>query len=164
MSRPQGGGAEPGLPADPQGPPAGPSAGERREPTAPPPAAPPPQGVPADPVPADPVPADPVPADPVPADPVPAPVVPVIAVQPQMAPDADAALIIAIVGLVLCPLLGGVIALILAARGRQAIADSDGTLFGLRRIRLARTIAVISIAWGLVVLALSVLFFTPAGL
>jgi hypothetical protein len=104
------------------------------------------------------------PVPPSPAVPPAVPVQPVIAVQPQMAPDADAALIIAIVGLFLCPLLGGVVALIIAARGRQEIADSGGTLVGLRRIRVARTIAVISIVWGLVVLGLVVLFFTPTDL
>lgn len=79
---------------------------------------------------------------------------------PQSSGKATAALVVAIVGLFICPPVLGVIALVLAAQAAREIRESGGRITGDGNVKAARIVAIIDIAVvGVVVLAILTIIF-----
>ena len=85
---------------------------------------------------------------------------------PRTDSAATAAMIIAIVGFILCPPVAGVVALILALNAERRIKESGGRLTGLDQARIAKVIAIIELALlalGVLLLALLIAFANPSN-
>lgn len=82
---------------------------------------------------------------------------------PRTDSTATAAMVIAIVGFIVCPPVAGVVALILALNAERRIKESGGRLTGLDQARIAKVIAIIELALTLLVVFLLVLIVAFAS-